>query len=279
MDIDKNKEVSMKDIGNFLVAFVIGAMAGVAPFVVMQILPSLLNPGTPMTSGNTWALILWGAMIGLITTIFFGKKLNAKEADPKEVFIQALGIPAILIATITNFSTLVNTKTAINDIQTRASADINQSPGDENNDIQIRSIEPPSPVQIDGKNKKGAFWLFPISKAYADTAPTASSTSAERTQPKSKETGPQDTAYLVSLGIYEDSASAIKDCAAFSKMKIKTDNYIAGKNLEVLSVPSDQGKAKYIVKYARFAKKEKAVKAFRLLRVNDPSFDVQIFKF
>ena len=83
--------------------FIIGTIAGLSPFLFMQLLPALLNPSLRLDSPSYLAILLTGVLVGMITSIIFATKFENKE--PQEVFFYALGIPAILIATVTNIST------------------------------------------------------------------------------------------------------------------------------------------------------------------------------
>lgn len=86
-------------------SFGIGFVAGISPFVFMQLLPLLLNQDiTPGLSRSTvLAILLVGILVGFISSIMLTSVLV--EKGPREVFLYALGIPAVLIATVSNLST------------------------------------------------------------------------------------------------------------------------------------------------------------------------------
>ena len=90
-------------IRNAFLTFSIGFIAGVSPFLFMQLLPALLNPSLYLNSINYWAILLTGILIGLISSIIFATQFEKRE--PQDIFFYALGIPAILIATVSNMST------------------------------------------------------------------------------------------------------------------------------------------------------------------------------
>src|SRR5262245_41388921 len=94
----------MGSLRNLMRTFFIGLVAGMAPFVFMQILPALLDTslqfGVPQ---NALAILLTGGLIGLITMIIFATTFD--QHGPQDVFFYALGIPALLIATVSNIST------------------------------------------------------------------------------------------------------------------------------------------------------------------------------
>ena len=88
---------------NLLLTFLIGFVAGVSPFLFMYLIPGLLNPSQELIGCNPWCILLTGVLIGAITCILFAKKFA--EKDPSDIFFYALGIPAILIGTLTNLNT------------------------------------------------------------------------------------------------------------------------------------------------------------------------------
>src|SRR3990172_4587251 len=90
-------------IRNLVAAFFTGFVGGVAPFLSMQLLPSLLNPELSIASRDTTAIWLTGLLVGAITSIVYGKTFDTEK--PREVFAYALGVPAVLIATVSNLST------------------------------------------------------------------------------------------------------------------------------------------------------------------------------
>jgi hypothetical protein len=69
----------------------------------MQLLPALLNPTQSLVLPNYLAILFTGTLVGATTAIIFAKTFDTR--DPQEVFVYALGIPAILIATVSNLST------------------------------------------------------------------------------------------------------------------------------------------------------------------------------
>jgi len=85
---------------NAFLTFSIGLIAGISPFLFMQLLPALLNPGLHLEGVNYLAIILTGALVGIITSIIFATQFEKRE--PQDIFFYALGIPAILIATVSN---------------------------------------------------------------------------------------------------------------------------------------------------------------------------------
>jgi hypothetical protein len=93
---------------NILWTFIIGLIAGIAPFLFMQLLPALLNPTQLLMLPNCLAILLTGTLVGVTTAIIFAKTFDTR--DPQEVFVYALGVPAILIATVSNLSTISEAK-------------------------------------------------------------------------------------------------------------------------------------------------------------------------
>ena len=85
-------------VRNVLLTFAIGFFAAISPFLFMQLLPALLNPSLHLNPVNYLAIILTGVLIGVITSILFANQFEKK--GPQDIFFYALGIPAILIATV-----------------------------------------------------------------------------------------------------------------------------------------------------------------------------------
>ncbi len=96
-------EVRQYRAKSVILCFVIGFVAGTTPFVFMKLLPMMLHPeldagalGPPATM--VAGILLTGGIIGVITSLIFAADVESK--DPKEIFVYALGIPSILISTI-----------------------------------------------------------------------------------------------------------------------------------------------------------------------------------
>lgn len=90
-------------IRNVLLTFTIGFIAAISPFLFMQLLPALLNPSLNLDGPNYWAILLTGILVGGIISIIFATQFEKRE--PQDIFFYALGIPAILVATVSNLST------------------------------------------------------------------------------------------------------------------------------------------------------------------------------
>lgn len=90
--------ISKAIISHFVLTFLIGMTAGIAPFLFMQLLPRMLTPNLYAETISYHPLILTGILVGVITTIIFAKTFGDKE--PREIFFYALGIPAVLTLSI-----------------------------------------------------------------------------------------------------------------------------------------------------------------------------------
>jgi len=123
-------------VRNVILTFAIGLIAGISPFLFMQLLPALLNPSLQMDSPNYLAILLTGVLVGTITSIIFATKFDSKE--PQDVFFYALGIPAILIATVSNISTEFKAVNKISEVKENLTSVI---------------LNPPQPELIPGEPK------------------------------------------------------------------------------------------------------------------------------
>jgi hypothetical protein len=126
---------------------VIGFVAGVSPFLFMKLLPDMLNPGLHLDPPNDYAIVLTGALIGAITVIIFAATFDKR--DPQAVFFSALGIPAILIATVSNLSTQFSAMNEISTVKESLSSSLLSAPAPEKIEGDLKPITrslTPSPV-------------------------------------------------------------------------------------------------------------------------------------
>ncbi len=132
--------------------FVIGFIAAISPFLFMQLLPALLNPGMHLDPPNYLAIALTGILIGAITSILFAKQFEKK--GPQDIFFYALGIPAILIATVSNLSTEFKAVHQISEVKESLSSTVLNPPQPEDIQGQPIPLTPPPPASHGG-NRMG----------------------------------------------------------------------------------------------------------------------------
>ena len=65
-------------VRNGILTFAIGFIAAISPFLFMQLLPTLLNPGMHLDPPNYLAIALTGILIGAITSILFANQFEKK---------------------------------------------------------------------------------------------------------------------------------------------------------------------------------------------------------
>jgi len=238
-------------VRNIIITFIIGFVAGVSPFVFMQLLPALLNPGLYATFPNYIPIILTGMLIGAITSILFPTTFQHRQ--PQEVFFYALGIPAILIATVSNISTEYQKNRTINEVQEKITAAI---------------LSPPETEVI-----KGA--LEPVMR------PTSNSTSglfgatawANENEENSVIIFSQNNTYYVVIGEYDNASKAWEAHDKYSNETLRTERY-ATKVLNVFQLDSNR----YILVYSSHSTEEDARRVYQLLRVNNPELNAKIIR-
>ncbi len=240
-------------IRNFLLTFGIGGIAAVAPFLFMQLLPALLNPGLHLDPPNYTAMLITGTLVGIITAIIFATQFEKRE--PQDIFFYALGIPAILIATVSNLSTEYKAMNRISDVKDALTGAVLKPPTPEVIPAPPTPLTPPPPSQQQGSNftnrawalEKGGDQLIVLAQAHG---------------------------YLVVIGEYHNANSAWAGYRNLKDQTLRTERY-APKDLGVFEVRKDL----YVLAYGRYSSPQEANKVFQLLRINDPGLSVRILKY
>jgi hypothetical protein len=235
-----------------LLTFAIGFFAAISPFLFMQLLPALLNPGLHLDPPNYQATALTGILIGAITSILFANQFEKK--GPQDIFFYALGIPAILIATVSNLSTEFKAVRQVSEVRESLTSAVLSPPKPEVLQEMPKPVPPPQTVK-QGWNARGNAW--------AQERP---------------EGGPvllaQALNYFVVIGEYDNEKSAWEDYKKWKEKKFRTELYFP-KDLGVFEIRKGQ----YILVYCRSSSQEEANKVFQLLRINDPGLNVKILKY
>jgi hypothetical protein len=235
-----------------VITFAIGFIAAISPFLFMQLLPALLNPGLHLDSPNYLAIVLTGILIGAITSILFANQFQ--EKGPQDIFFYALGIPAILIATVSNLSTEFKAVSKISDVkESLTSVVLNPPP------LQIAPGEPirltPPPAQQQGIHFGNTAW-------------------AEEKEGDRRLLFAQAPGYLVIIGEYQSEKTAWEDYRKLREEKLRTERY-SPKDLGVFEIR----KGYYVLAYSRYSSLEEATKVYQLLRINDPGLHAKILKY
>jgi hypothetical protein len=218
----------------------------------MQLLPALLNPSLHLDPPNYLAIILTGILIGAITSILFANQFEKK--GPQDIFFYALGIPAILIATVSNLSTEFKAVRQVSEARESLTSAVLSPPKPEVLQEMPKPVPPPQTIK-QGWNARGSAW-------------------AQGRQ----EGGPvllaQALNYFVVIGEYDNEKSAWEDYKKWKEKKLRTELYFP-KDLGVFEIRKGQ----YILVYSRNSSQEEANKVFQLLRINDPGLNVKILKY
>ena len=235
---------------NIVLTFVIGVLAGLSPFLFMQLLPSLLNPSLALLPPNYLAIVLTGVLVGAITSVLFAKTFH--ERNPQDVFFAALGIPAILIATVSNVSTKSAALQVVNAAQVAASNSVlNPPPAAES--VSLEMLQPP---KLDRRGR-----LF-INRAWAEESPGRAGLLLA-----------QAGKFLVVVGRYASEQEAWAAVEQLNRERFKSELYFP-KSPRVFRA----GTGAYYVSYSGALPQEDAVKLFKLIRINDPQLTPEILR-
>lgn len=246
----------MGSLKNMLWTFLIGLVAGAAPFICMSYVPALISPGAVTQEPNATALVVIAVVVGFVTVIQYAR--NFDKDDPREVFTRSLAIPSILIATVTglqsNQTLAVQRNSASSAIDSVAT------------DVPIV----PVPIQLqeiaDNSGAGDAVgWLWLPSAAHAQTPAVrpAVARPAVRSTPD----------YLVTLGSFTTEEAAKRQAARWSRPRsLATERYVQ-KSVRVFS-----GGTTYYVTYTTALPRAEAVRLYKLLRINDPKVTPQVIQ-
>jgi len=239
-------------IRNVLLTFAIGFTAAISPFLFMQLLPALLNPGLHLDPPNYLAIALTGFLIGAISSILFANQFESK--GPQDIFFYALGIPAILIATVSNLSTEFKAVRQVSEVKESLTSAVLNPPKPEVLPEMPKPLTPPQALK-QGWNSRGSAWAQ-----------------------ESKEGRPllmaQASNYFVVIGEYTEEKGAWEDYWKWKDRRFRTELYFP-KDLGVFEIREGQ----YALIYSRHSSLEEANKVFQLLRINDPGLNIKILKY
>jgi hypothetical protein len=239
-------------VRNVFITFAIGFIAGISPFLFMQLLPALLNPSLNLDAPNYWAILLTGILVGVIISIIFATQFEKR--DPQDIFFYALGIPAILIATVSNISTEFKAVRQVSEVRESLTSAVLSPPKPEVLQEMPKPVSPPQPLK-QGLNSRGIAW-------------------AEESQKERAVLLAQALNYFVAIGEYDNEKTAWEDYRKWKEKKLRTELYFP-KDLGVFEIRKGQ----YILVYSRHSSPEEANKVFQLLRINDSGLNVKILKY
>ena len=241
-----------KIFGNVVVTFVIGLTAGISPFLFIQLLPALLSPSLPIGTFNPLAIVITGTLIGAITSIIYATTFEGSKTQ--DVFFHALGIPAILIATVSSLSTQFNAHNEVSQVKDTASSMIQAaSPSAE--------ILPSAPQLLSPS-------ATPQQHSYLGRTAWA----AEKGQGRMLVAAQRG--YLLVIGEYPTKDDAWAAYRRYTNITLRTERYVP-KNLGVYEL----GPARYVLVYGRYPSATEADKVYRLLRVNDPQVEAKLLQY
>jgi hypothetical protein len=238
--------------------FFIGFVAGISPFLFMKLLPNMLNPGLHLDPPNYYAIGLTGALIGAITTIIFGATFDKK--DPQEVFVYALGIPAILIATVSNLSTQYSAAAEISTVKDTLSSTVLSMPTPDKSEVKL------APVSESG---------IPSGRGYAITRATwADDQQILRQTVMTAQVATLGAMFYVVIGTYNTNEAATDARQRLASTVLRTERY-APKNLQIKKGATPNP---FLLIYGAYSDKQEAQKVYQLLRINDPDLSVRLLE-
>ena len=239
-------------VRNVVVTFAIGFIAAISPFLFMQLLPALLNPGMHLDPPNYLAIALTGILIGAISSILFANQFEQK--GPQDIFFYALGIPAILIATVSNLSTEFKAVRQVSEVRESLTSAVLSPPKPEVLPEMPKPVPLPQPLK-EGWKSGGTAW-------------------AQERQEGSPVLLAQALNYFVVIGEYDNEKATWEEYKKWKERRLRTELYFP-KELGVFEIRKGQ----YILVYSRHSSQEEANKVFQLLRINDPGLNVRILKY
>ncbi len=245
---------------NVLLTFIIGFVAGTTPFVFMKLLPMMLHPELYAAEFRQVMImlagvLLTGCIIGVITSLMFAGEFERK--DPKEIFVYALGIPAILISTVSGLMTDFNATQKISTVQASASAAILSSTPSTQSIPEVKT----NPVDQSSSTSQGHGFL--LGSAWAEELSRPQIAANSKTQ------------FIVVIGTYTNEQEAKDIFNKFQQRRFKTESYVP-KRLELRRV--DERPTQYIIIYNSFKSQVDAQRTFGLLNINDPDLTVSLMQ-
>jgi hypothetical protein len=234
------------------VTFVTGFVAGIAPFVFMQLLPALLSPASQPLLSQYWVFIVVGVMVGAITTIIYAPELDYTKLH--DVFFTAIGIPAVLIGTVSNAATNFNAQTSIATASMVVAGPPPVGEKVDKSDVNPQPLPAPSPTPQ-------GFYLHFSNSAWA---------AESRASPEFRVA---QTNFLVVIGEYSSKREADDAFQRYSNTRLQAERYVP-KNLRIYEINK-----RYVLSYGRYTSQEQADMVYRLLRINDPNLPVNLIQY
>lgn len=248
--------VLKKSVKNCLFTFLIGFVAGVSPFFFINVIPAMLEPNAPMKWPNFIPITLTGILVGMITSILFTKSFEKRQ--PQDIFFYALGIPALLIATVSNVSTEWKASTQQSETRAEMSAAILKPTVHE-----IKLDKMPLKVSLLKEDSKNSY----LKGILLNNTAWAGENSKNNYNIMS-----QATIYYISIGTYKSKEEAGAAINKLKDKKLNTEKYVQ-KDLNIFQINNIE----FILVYTTVSTKEKAEEVYRLLRINDPDLNIRIY--
>jgi hypothetical protein len=244
----------MSMTARIVTTFFIGLVAGVCPFLFLQLLPVLLDPTQTIVVPNYLAIVVTGVLVGAISAIIFAKTFEARE--PSEIFFYALGVPAILVATVSNLGTKFEAARTVEVAQQVASNAVLRTVPPPIGAIEIQEVAPPPAPAKSGLAPRGGVAWAAEGRVTDPLGRTA-----------------QVDEYVVVIGRYPTAEEAWKAVAELREQRLKTERYVP-KSLRVFR----GGNQAYYVAYAAPLPREEALRLYQLIRINDPALSPQVVR-
>ncbi len=237
--------------------FIIGFVAGAAPFLCMAYVPPLIDPDAVSRPPQVLGLVLVGLIVALVTVV-----TDAKDFDkvvPRDVLMRALAVPSILLATVT---ALQSRQVLDSQIQASSAAVDSTSV-----DVNITPVTTPlEEIAPQPASDPRTGWLW-VPEALAQPGTT----------PRPGTAAPQPLAgrqYLVVLGTFTNQKDASNAVRRWSPpQSFGTERYYQ-KSVRMFR----GGSQTFYVTYTTPLPRGEAMKLYKLLRINDPKITPQVIE-
>ena len=244
----------------FAGSFSSGAVAGVAPFMFLWAVPSLSDPATVLETTNVWSRLLAVAISGGLVGVIIAITADVSAEKPAAVFSRALGIPALLVGTVTS----LNAKVDASETRAVASASALQETAPTESVDKLERVSAVEPARASGLL---ASW-FAVRAAWAQQPPRLSTDS---------QSVARGAVFLVVIGEFRNNERLLaeRNLRELEGAKLRTEKYWP-KRMLMYRNPTDSS---FLLSYSKHRTQNEASRVYTLLRINDPRVSPKLVVF
>jgi hypothetical protein len=239
--------------------FLIGAAAGLTPFLFTQALPAFLYPTAELGSTNWPLALILAPLVGVIVSVIYNDNTVLKSRD---IFLIALGIPQVFVGV----KTTREDHEQIADERAALASEVLTAP-------RVDVITQDSVKVITGEPDRSDV-VPDESNAIPDGEEAARPLHAPLVVQLREAANLTQVTFFVVIGDFSDRASASRAYDKHRAEKLNTERY-APKHLQVLEIKRD---SVYVLIYSRHSRRRDALKVYQLLRINDPRLPVRLLE-